>query len=42
MDMGMTTAAPGDTPATRSYKSSMATMMNSMPAYTQDADVDFN
>jgi hypothetical protein len=42
MDMRMMTPAPGDTPATRSYKASMSTMMKSMPAYTQDADVDFN
>lgn len=42
MDMSMMTPAAGDTPATRSYKASMATMMKSMPAYTQDADVDFN
>lgn len=34
--------APNDTEATRGYKRSMATMMNSMPAYTQDADIDFN
>ena len=42
MDVAMMTPAAGDTPATRSYKASMATMMKSMPAYTQDADVDFN
>lgn len=42
MDMAMMTPAPGDTPATRSYKASMSTMMKSMPAFTQDADVDFN
>lgn len=42
MKMAMMTPAPEDTPATRSYKASMATMMKSMPAYTQDADVDFN
>lgn len=40
--MAMMTPAPDDTPATRSYKQSMTTMMSSMPAYTQDADVDFN
>lgn len=40
--MAMMTPAPNDTLATRSYKQSMATMMSSMPAYTQDADVDFN
>lgn len=42
MDMAMMTPAPEDTPATRSYKASMAMMMKTMPAYTQDADVDFN
>jgi hypothetical protein len=42
MNMAMMAPAPNDTPATRSYKQSMATMMQSMPAYTQDADVDFN
>lgn len=41
-DMAMTAPMPGDSPATRSYKASMATMMQSLPAYTNDADVDFN
>ena len=42
MDMGATAPAPNDTPATRLYKESMATMMTAMPDYTQDADIDFN
>lgn len=41
-DMAMNAPAEGDSPATRSYKASMATMMTSAPAYTGDADVDFN
>jgi uncharacterized protein (DUF305 family) len=40
--MAMLEPAPADTPATRGYKESMATMMRTMPAYTQDADIDFN
>ncbi|GGE76978.1 DUF305 domain-containing protein [Sphingomonas prati] len=35
-------AAPGDSAATRGYRESMAGMMKASPAYSGDADVDFN
>lgn len=42
MDMPMMTPASGDTAATRGYKQAMVRMMQGMPPYTNDADVDFN
>lgn len=42
MDMGMTTPAAGDSAATRGSKQAMLKMMQGMPPYTGDADVDFN
>ncbi len=39
--MEMMMPMPNDSPATKGYKTSMLTMMHSMPAYTGDADVDF-
>ncbi|WP_426040709.1 DUF305 domain-containing protein [Brevundimonas sp. TWP2-3-4b1] len=41
MGAGMSAAAPGDSVATQGYKASMNTMMNEMPAFTGDADIDF-
>lgn len=41
MGAGMAAAAPGDSVATQGYKSSMNTMMEQMPAFTGDADIDF-
>ena len=42
MNMAMMAPAAGDSPATKGYKQSMMTMMQGMPPYTGDADVDFN
>ena len=42
MDMAMMTPQPSDSAATKGYKQSMMKMMQSMPPYTGDADVDFN
>ena len=42
MDMAMMTPAAGDSAATKGYKQSMSRMMQGMPPYTGDADVDFN
>ncbi len=42
MDMAMMTPQPADSAATRGYKQSMMRMMQGMPPYTGDADVDFN
>ncbi len=42
MDMAMMTPAAGDSAATKGYKQSMTRMMQGMPPYTGDADVDFN
>jgi uncharacterized protein (DUF305 family) len=42
MDMAMMTPQPADSVATRGYKQSMMRMMQGMPPYTGDADVDFN
>jgi len=42
MDMAMMTPAAGDSAATRGYKQSMMKMMQGMPPYTGEADVDFN
>lgn len=42
MDMAIMTPAPNDSVATKGYKSSMMKMMQGMPPYTGDADVDFN
>ena len=42
MDMAMMKAAAGDSEATRGSKAAMMKMMHGMPAYTGDADVDFN
>lgn len=41
MNMDMAMPAAGDSAATRGYKTSMSTMMEAMPAFTGDADVDF-
>ena len=41
MGAGMSTAAPGDSAATQGYKASMNMMMEQMPAFTGDADIDF-
>ncbi len=40
-EMAMMAPAEGDSEATRGYKASMMTMMNDMPAYQGNADVDF-
>ena len=37
----MAAPAPGDSVATQGYKASMNTMMEAMPAFTGDADIDF-
>jgi hypothetical protein len=42
MDMAMMMPQPGDSAATRGYKQSMMRMMQGMPPYTGDADIDFN
>ncbi len=42
MDMAMMTPQPADSSATRGYKQSMMRMMQGIPPYTGDADVDFN
>lgn len=42
MDMAIMTPAPGDSAATKGYKQAMMKMMQGMPPYTGDADVDFN
>jgi len=42
MDMAMMTPAAGDSVATRGSKQAMMKMMQGMPPYTGDADVDFN
>ena len=42
MDMAMMTPAAGDSAATRGSKQAMMKMMQGMPPYTGDADVDFN
>lgn len=42
MDMAMMKPAAGDSEATRGSKAAMMKMMSGMPAYTGDADVDFN
>ena len=41
MEGGMAAPAPGDSVATQGYKASMNTMMEAMPAFTGDADIDF-
>lgn len=41
MDMAMMSPRPGDSAATRGYKQSMMRMMQGMPPYTNDADIDF-
>ena len=38
----MMTPAAGDSAATKGYKQSMMKMMEGMPPYTGDADIDFN
>lgn len=40
--MAMMNPAPGDTAATRNYKQAMTRMMQGMPPYTQNADIDFH
>lgn len=42
MDMAMMKPAAGDSEATQGSKAAMMKMMNDTPAYTGDADVDFN
>ena len=42
MDMAMMTPAAGDSAATKGYKQAMMKMMQGMPPYTGDADIDFN
>ena len=42
MNMAMMAPAAGDSAATKGYKQSMMRMMQGMPPYTGDADVDFN
>jgi uncharacterized protein (DUF305 family) len=42
MDMAMMTPQSGDSAATRGYKQAMMRMMQGMPPYTGDADIDFN
>lgn len=42
MDMAMMAPAAGDSEATRGSKAAMMKMMQGMPPYTGDADVDFN
>jgi len=42
MDMAMMTPAAADSAATRGSKQAMMKMMQGMPPYTGDADVDFN
>lgn len=42
MDMAMMMPAAGDSAATRGSKQAMMKMMQGMPPYTGDADVDFN
>lgn len=42
MDMAMMGPAAGDSEATRGSKAAMMKMMQGMPPYTGDADVDFN
>lgn len=42
MDMAMMGPAEGDSEATRGSKAAMMKMMQGMPPYTGDADVDFN
>lgn len=41
MEGGMAAPAPGDSVATQGYKASMNTMMEAMPPFTGDADIDF-
>ena len=41
MGAGMSAPTPGDSVATLGYKSSMNTMMDEMPAFSGDADIDF-
>lgn len=42
MDMALLTPQPTDSTATRGYKQATMRMMQGMPPYTGDADVDFN
>jgi uncharacterized protein (DUF305 family) len=42
MNMAMMAPAAGDSAATKGYKQATMTMMQGMPPYTGDADVDFN
>ena len=42
MEMAMMTPKAGDSEATRGFKSAMMNMMQGMPPFTGDADVDFN
>lgn len=41
MGGGMAQTTPGDTNATQGYKSSMNAMIEQMPAFVGDADIDF-
>jgi uncharacterized protein (DUF305 family) len=39
--MDMMTPSPNDPPSTKGYKSAMMKMMEAMPKFTGDADIDF-
>jgi uncharacterized protein (DUF305 family) len=41
MDMRMMMPSPNDPPSTEGYKSAMMKMMEAMPKFTGDADIDF-
>jgi uncharacterized protein (DUF305 family) len=41
MDMMMMMPSPNDPPSTKGYKSAMMKMMEAMPKFTGDADIDF-
>ena len=41
MDMKMMMPSPNDPPSTKGYKSAMMKMMEAMPKFTGDADIDF-
>jgi hypothetical protein len=42
MNMAMVMPQPNDSAATKGYKQSMSRMMEGMPPFTGDADIDFN
>src|SRR5580693_8091550 len=41
MDMMMMMPSPNDPPSTKGYKSAMMKMMEAMPKFTGDSDIDF-